>query len=130
MSELEFTCKDLIEGNIYQYRVAAENKAGIGPFSDPTQPTELKEPTSNLHRIFRIIRPNFVAGKAPSFTEKLRDLTVALPRTPALECCVDYGDPKAEIRWFKVKYLFLLFQSRYLASITPFRNICIEVQFF
>lgn len=37
-----------MEGTIYEFRVAAENRAGLGPFSDPTAPTELKDPDGNL----------------------------------------------------------------------------------
>ena len=36
--------KGLKEEQIYEFRVAAENKAGVGPASDPTAPVQVKEP--------------------------------------------------------------------------------------
>jgi titin len=36
--------KGLDKGVVYEFRVAAENKAGVGPASDPTKPVEVKEP--------------------------------------------------------------------------------------
>ena len=38
-----YTIKDLVEDNIYEFRVAAENKAGVGQASDPTAPVKQKE---------------------------------------------------------------------------------------
>ncbi len=43
-TDLVHTVQGLIEGNMYEFRVAAENKAGVGPFSDPTLPVKAKEP--------------------------------------------------------------------------------------
>jgi titin len=42
----QYTLKGLVEGNVYEFRVAAENKAGVGPASDPTMPVTVKEPIS------------------------------------------------------------------------------------
>ncbi|CAH1802737.1 unnamed protein product, partial [Owenia fusiformis] len=42
--ELTFKAEDLIEGNQYEFRVAAENKAGLGPYSSPSQPITAKDP--------------------------------------------------------------------------------------
>jgi titin len=42
--ELTLNVADLVEGNEYEFRVAAENKAGIGEFSPPSQPFTAKNP--------------------------------------------------------------------------------------
>ena len=42
--ELTLKVTDLIEDNQYEFRVAAENKAGIGEFSPPSQPVLAKDP--------------------------------------------------------------------------------------
>ena len=42
--ETTFTVKDVIEGNTYEFRVAAENKAGVGPASPPSAPVTCKDP--------------------------------------------------------------------------------------
>ena len=41
------TVKTLVEGNVYEFRVAAENRAGIGPASDPTSPAKAEEKIGN-----------------------------------------------------------------------------------
>ena len=38
-----YTIKGLVQDTIYEFRVSAENKAGVGPASDPTAPTRQKE---------------------------------------------------------------------------------------
>ena len=44
VSETTLTVKDLIEGKEYEFRVAAVNKAGQGPFSSPSEPRITKPP--------------------------------------------------------------------------------------
>ena len=41
--ELNYGVSGLRPGKIYEFRISAENKAGVGPPSDPTAPTEAKE---------------------------------------------------------------------------------------
>ena len=43
VKDTRYTVKGLKFEQIYEFRVAAENKAGIGPMSDPTSPVEAKE---------------------------------------------------------------------------------------
>nr|XP_006823012.1 PREDICTED: titin-like [Saccoglossus kowalevskii] len=42
--ETSYTADGLKEGTEYEFRVAAENKAGVGKFSEPTAPTIAKHP--------------------------------------------------------------------------------------
>ena len=50
---LQYVVKQLKEGYNYEFRVAAENRAGVGPASDPTAPVQVKEPVSEYpHRTF------------------------------------------------------------------------------
>ncbi len=44
VTETDFTVTDLFEGKTYEFHVAAVNKAGQGPFSEPSDPTLCKPP--------------------------------------------------------------------------------------
>lgn len=44
VANLTLKVTDLLDGNDYEFRVAAENKAGIGEFSPPSQPITAKSP--------------------------------------------------------------------------------------
>ncbi len=44
VTETELTVKNLVEGRKYHFHVAAVNKAGQGPFSDPSEPRMAKSP--------------------------------------------------------------------------------------
>lgn len=48
ISETEFTVVDLIEGTEYEFRVSAENKAGVGPPSDVSESRVAKSPYGEL----------------------------------------------------------------------------------
>ena len=51
ITDTKFTAKGLKEDQQYEFHVAAENRAGIGPFSDPSPLIKPKEPIGNTHRI-------------------------------------------------------------------------------
>lgn len=40
--------KEVVEDTEYQYQVSAENKVGVGPPSEPTQPVTAKDPWSKF----------------------------------------------------------------------------------
>ena len=42
--DLKLTAADLVEDSEYEFRVAAENKNGLGPFSSPCKPVTIKSP--------------------------------------------------------------------------------------
>nr|XP_006823015.1 PREDICTED: titin-like [Saccoglossus kowalevskii] len=44
VTDTTYTVTDLIEGNQYQFRVSAENKAGVGPASEPSKSITAKPP--------------------------------------------------------------------------------------
>jgi titin len=44
LPDLSTVVAELVEGNEYEFRVAAENKAGIGEFSPPSIPIMAKDP--------------------------------------------------------------------------------------
>ena len=48
VSKLTFIVKGLKTNKTYEFRVAAENKAGVGPPSEPTKPTVCKEPVGKI----------------------------------------------------------------------------------
>ena len=46
--DLKYTVTGLRPGKMYEFRIAAQNKAGVGPPSDPTAPAEAKEHIGKL----------------------------------------------------------------------------------
>ena len=51
IASTSYTVKGLKEGMAYEFRVSAENKAGVGPASDPTKPVTIKEQISTTNFI-------------------------------------------------------------------------------
>jgi len=49
ISDTKYTVKGLKEDMVYEFRVSAENKAGVGPASDPTSPAKIVEQISTNH---------------------------------------------------------------------------------
>ena len=50
--ETAYTVKKLKKKTKYEFHVAAENKAGVGPFCDPTAPVEAKEHIGNFPNLY------------------------------------------------------------------------------
>ena len=50
VSKTSYKVVRLIENNIYEFRISAENKADVGPASDPTSPVKAKEPVGECFR--------------------------------------------------------------------------------
>ncbi len=48
IAELKKKLTGLQNGAEFEFHVAAENKAGLGPWSDPSQPVVIKEPISKF----------------------------------------------------------------------------------
>jgi len=46
VADTAYTVKALKEDLVYEFRVAAENRAGVGPASDPTAPVKIVEQIS------------------------------------------------------------------------------------
>ena len=42
--ETRYTVKGLVKDTLYEFRISAENKAGVGPASDPTDSMRAKTP--------------------------------------------------------------------------------------
>lgn len=49
VTDTEYTVSRLTEGEIYEFRVIAENKAGPGKPSDSCKPTKAKTPLGKCH---------------------------------------------------------------------------------
>ena len=52
IADTSYTLKGLKEDMVYEFRVSAENKAGVGPASDPTAPVTIKEQISTSFRLY------------------------------------------------------------------------------
>ena len=71
----------------YEFRVAAENRGGCGPYSDTTLPVRTEDKEE--------------AGNAPGIRSHLSDTVANSGKTVTLEVDIRPGKPKAEIRWYK-----------------------------
>lgn len=80
-----YTVRDLPEGEVCEFRVTAENKAGLGKPSDVSDKVTIKVP---------------IVGEAPSVLEGLPDVSVLLGETAYMECKIS-GEPVPTIAWFR-----------------------------
>ena len=68
----------------YEFRVAAENKAGIGPFANTAQP---------------IVTRDIKVGNAPEILSPLTDVVGTAGKPMRIECDVSQGHPPASFKW-------------------------------
>jgi len=86
VSTTSYTVTGLTTDMTYEFRVAAVNKAGVGPASEPAKPAIAKE---------------IVSGEAPKLLRELSDETVTSPANVTFECKMNLGEPQAEVKWFR-----------------------------
>ena len=79
-----FRITDMKPDYDYEFRVAAENRGGVGGYSDITMPTRAYEK---------------VLGNKPVVIAPLNDITVNAGNTLRLECDISRGKPKGDIKW-------------------------------
>jgi titin len=75
--------RSLHTGHKYEFRVRAQNLAGLGEPSNSTKETEIKEP---------------IIGEKPRFIQELEPMTVVSGRSVTLTARVR-GDPTPEFKW-------------------------------
>jgi len=97
-----FTCRGLKEGGTYEFRVSAENKAGIGGPASPPGPVRLKDQ---------------LKGKPPKIVEPTLDTTTVLGTQGILQARV-VGDPKPDVIWYKGTDVISEGNQRYKLSYT------------
>ena len=84
LPEVERKLEKLTDDTEYEFRVAAENCAGRGPFSDPSDPCRTP-----------------IVGAPPVLASPLKDATVTAPETVTFQCDLDLGVPEATVHWYK-----------------------------
>ncbi|XP_072180959.1 twitchin-like [Diadema setosum] len=77
-----FRVSRLTKGREYEFRVAAENEAGLGAFSKTSAPIVAKAPIETAE-----------------FIEPLKDTSATAGKTVTLECRI--SNPRAEVKWIK-----------------------------
>ena len=75
--------RSLHTGHKYEFRVRAQNLAGLGEPSNSTKETEIREP---------------IIGEKPRFIQELEPVTVVSGRSVTLTARVK-GDPTPEFKW-------------------------------
>ncbi|XP_074642623.1 twitchin-like [Tubulanus polymorphus] len=109
--ELEFTVTNLKTDHLYEFRIRAQNKVGIGEPSKNTEEVRIKKP---------------LVGEPPQLITPLEDKIVVMPKEAVFECHFTPGNPTSDIRWFKDEqplaasdhHLMLWKPDKELASLT------------
>ncbi|CAN7939459.1 unnamed protein product [Ixodes hexagonus] len=84
--EAQFVAQNLVPGIEYSFRVSAENEAGMGKWSKPSEPIVITRKVASM--------------TAPEFTKELSDCNV-LVDNDATFTCKFVGIPTPEITWYK-----------------------------
>ncbi|KAK4474841.1 hypothetical protein MN116_000743 [Schistosoma mekongi] len=84
--DLEFTVAHLQSDEQYEFRVAAINSAGQGPWSDTSDPCNPAKA---------------IESAKPSLVNPLSNVTVLVGQSIELYCDFQLGEPKGNVTWFK-----------------------------
>ena len=80
----KYTVTGLREGRHYNFRVAAQNKSGVGEYASISKPVEVREP---------------VVGDKPRLISGIEDKMINSPANAEMACCVKLGMDETDIRW-------------------------------
>ncbi|XP_029291393.1 myosin binding protein Ha isoform X2 [Cottoperca gobio] len=95
---LTATISDLIMGNVYSFRVFAENQVGISEMSTVTKGVATIQKTGIVYKPPQYPERDY--NEAPKFTTPLSDHAATVGYTTRLLCSVR-GCPKPKIEWLK-----------------------------
>lgn len=96
LTKLTYTDKKLSEGKKYKYRVAAENKGGIGDYSDTLTISVKKTPSEDKPR--SIGYKATVKSRAPLFATKKGTKRVKYLNKGTSVTTIDYGNGRYQIK--------------------------------
>lgn len=96
LTKLTYTDKKLSEGKKYKYRVAAENKGGIGDYSDTLTISVKKTPSDDKPR--SIGYKATVKSRAPLFNTKSSSKRVKYLNKGTSVTTIDYGKGRYQIK--------------------------------
>ncbi|OON23517.1 hypothetical protein X801_00567 [Opisthorchis viverrini] len=82
--DVEFTIRHLQPDQEYEFRVAAVNAAGQGPWSDSSEPC---------------VPAKVVESAKPNLVTPLANANVQVGESVELECEFKLGEPKGEVTW-------------------------------
>ena len=101
--DTSYKVSNLYEDYDYRFRVAANNRAGIGPFSRPTQPIRTHTEFRGERHKFQYIKSNNLIFadelKTPMMSSPLINVTAIEKEAVNLQCDVASGSSKTNIRW-------------------------------
>ncbi|XP_051946873.1 myosin-binding protein H-like isoform X2 [Xyrauchen texanus] len=95
---LNATVSDLIMGNVYTFRIFAENKVGISEAAAVTKEVAHIQKTGIVYKPPEYKEHDY--SEAPKFTAALNDRAATVGYTTKLLCAVR-GSPKPKIEWLK-----------------------------